>query len=66
MMSTRKKHQTGELRLQSSAQVTPNKPFAPRAAKSVELEQAAMARGMQEWFDSFNKTHSLHEDDTEE
>lgn len=67
MMSTRKKHQTGELRPQPSAPGAPaNKPFAARAAKSADREQAAMARGMQEWFDSFNKSHQIHEDDAEE
>lgn len=63
-MSTRKKHQTGELRPQSQ----PSSQSAPvrKSSRSIDKEQVAMARGMQEWFDSFNKLHQIHEDDAEE
>lgn len=69
-MSTRKKHQTSELRpntlLTNSKPVKVTTTFEPPSTRNIDVEQAAMAQGMQEWFDSFNKSHKVKEDEGEE
>ena len=69
-MSARKSRQNSpasvEVRPSSAKPVDIKTVFEVPSARSIEVQQAAMARGMQEWFDSFNKSHTMDGDDEDE
>jgi len=67
-MSTPKSHQDHEADSKVSPRSKPVKvttTFEMPVARNVDVETAAMAQGMQEWFDSFNQFHKMEADEDE-
>ena len=67
-MSTPKPHQDHEADSKVSSNSKPIKvatAFEMPVAKHVDVDTAAMARGMQEWFDSFNQSRKMEADEAE-
>lgn|GEM_PF-7104250 len=67
-MSTPKPDQNHEADSKASSNSKPVKvttAFEMPVARSVDVDTAAMARGMQEWFDSYNKSRKMEADENE-
>jgi hypothetical protein len=67
-MSTPKHHQDHEADSKVSSRSQPIKvttAFEMPVARNIDVDTASMARGMQEWFDSFNKSQKMEADEDE-